>query len=82
MEAKKEFIQVFNEIAVSAYGQSGMSAENEAQCVAGVICYGLDALGEFGGVNDFRTVYLMDASVRNSTRKTASGKKYMNLCLA
>lgn len=75
MEKKKEFIQVFNEIAVSAYGQSGMSAENEAQCVAGVISYGLDALGEFGGVNDFRTVFLMDCIREKFDPKDSIGKQ-------
>lgn len=75
MEAKKEFIQVFNDIAVSAFGQSGISAENEAQNLAGIISYGLDALGEFGGVNDFRTVYLMDCIREKFDPKDSLGKE-------
>ena len=71
----KDFIKVFNDIAVSAFGESGMSAENEVQCLAGVICYGLDALGEFGGVNDFRAVYIMDCIREKFDPKDGIGKE-------
>ena len=75
METKKEFIQVFSEIGVDAFGQSRMNAENEAQNLAYLICYGMDALNEFGGVSDFRTAYLMQCIKMKFDPKDNIGKE-------
>lgn len=70
---KKDFIHVFGEIGISALG--GKDVENEAPNTASIICYGLDALCEFGGITDFRSVYLMKCICDKFDPKDRTGKE-------
>ena len=72
---KKEFIQVFSEIGVSALGKSGIAPEHEALNAASIIRYGLDALSEFGGVSDFSTIRLIQFICEKFDPKDKIGKE-------
>ena len=71
----KDFIKVFSEIGVLASKESTMIAEYEAQTTASIICYALDALSEFGGISDFRTVYIMKCIRDKFDTEDSTGKE-------
>jgi len=56
---KQKFIEVFSELSTSAFGENKYKKESEAQNLAQIVCFALDALNEFGGTCGSRTAYLM-----------------------
>ena len=77
MEAN-QFIDVFSEIGISAVGKSDIKQEYEAHNVASIICSGLSALSEFGGVCGSRTAYLMKVITDKFDKNDSVGKEVHN----
>lgn len=72
---KNIFIEVFNEIGVSAFGMTNIEAKYEAQNTAMVICSSLDAMNELGGCCDSRTAYLMKMITDKFDKNDSVGKE-------
>ena len=75
METKKQFIEVFSEIAVSTFGDNGLKKECQGEDLTTTIIYGLEALSEFAFNCDSETVYTMKAIRDKFDPKERAGKE-------
>ena len=74
METKKQFIEVFSEIAVSTFGDNGLKKECQGEDLTTTIIYGLEALSEFAFECDSEKVYTMEAIKKKFDPNTPTGK--------